>query len=302
MIYEDNSKVTGGVDSLKRGTIYTNYMKKQLVAIVSLLIVALALVGARGVRAQEATSTPPINEEPLAAATTTTPISEPPSTGDQTATTTPPAAEPTPPSEQPPSSTEPPLVAPTPDPVPAPTAPATESAPLPEPSPSAQPSAPAIVPVVPFQPNGDRAFDAATAPSKAKLKILTSSGSAPTIPVFVTFVGVGGKTYGGPVDKEGSLETIMPTGRYYTDILVIDTKLGPPTNPPSFFLEANEERDFGILTLTETSSFTDTALEQEVATALDGERGFAKVFSLIIKLLLALLKELRGLRSDLLLN
>lgn len=276
-------------------------MKKQLVAIVSVLIVASALAGARGARAQEATSTPPINEEPLAAATTTAPISEPPAES-QPAATSSPATEPAPPSEQPPAPVEPPPVAPAPEPVPAPADPATESAPLPEPPPSAQPPAPAIVPVVPFQPNDGHAFDAATAPSKAKLKILTSSGSVPTIPVFVTFVGVGGKTYGGPINREGTIETVMPTGRYYADVLVIDTKFGPPTNPPSFFLEANEERDLGILMLTETSSFTDTALEQEVATTLDGERGFAKVFSLIIKLLLALLKELRGLRSDLLLN
>lgn len=91
----------------------------------------------------------------------------------------------------------------------------------------------------------------------------------------------------------------MPTGRYYADFLVIDTKLGPPSDPPSFFLEANEERDFGVLVLTEQSSFTDTALEAEVSATLEGKGGFAKIFALIVKLLLAILREIRGLRSEL---
>lgn len=153
--------------------------------------------------------------------------------------------------------------------------------------------------MAPFESSTGKAFDPTTAPSKVRLKILDPSGNAPTIPVFVTFVGVGGRTYGGPIDREGALETIMPTGRYYTDFLVIDTKLGPPADPPSFFLEANEERDFGVLVLTDKSSFADTALESEIASTLEGKGGLAKIFSLIVKLLLAILKEIRGLRSEL---
>lgn len=135
------------------------------------------------------------------------------------------------------------------------------------------------------------------------MKILDPNGNVPTVPVFVTFVGVGGRTYGGSIDKEGNLETVMPTGRYYTDFLVIDTKFGPPDNPPSFFLEANEDRDFGTFILTAKSSFTDASLEKEVSDTIGPDKsqgGFAKIFSLIIKLLLAILKEIRGLRSDIL--
>lgn len=171
--------------------------------------------------------------------------------------------------------------------------------PAPEPQPTPPPPPP-VEPVVPLVSTDGHAFDAATAPSRVKLKVLNPDGSVPTIPVFITFVGVGGRTYGGPLDREGAIETIMPTGRYYADVLVLDTKFGPPSDPPSFFLEANEERDFGALTLTDKSSFADEALEREFATALEGKSGFAKIFSLIVKLLLAILKELRGLRSELL--
>jgi hypothetical protein len=92
----------------------------------------------------------------------------------------------------------------------------------------------------------------------------------------------------------------MPSGRYYTDFLVVDTHYGPPTNPPAFFIEANEERDLGIVSLSDKSAFTDTALEAEVGQTLKQESGMAKIFSLIVKLLLAILKEVRGLRSDML--
>lgn len=185
-----------------------------------------------------------------------------------------------------------------PAPAPVSSSAAVEPPPSSEPPPS-EPPAPAVEPVVPVARDG-HAFDPATAPSKVRLKILNADGSVPMIPVFVTFVGVGGRTYGGPIDREGGIATIMPTGRYYTDILVLDTKSGPPSDPPSFFLEANEERDFGALVLTDKSSFTDSALEAEVSSVLESKGGFAKIFSLIVKLLLAILKELRGLRSELL--
>ena len=145
-----------------------------------------------------------------------------------------------------------------------------------------------------------RAFDVATAPGKVHLSVLMPDGTAPTVSVFTSFVGVGGKTFGGPLDKEGAITVTMPQGRYYAEFLVIDTRYGPPNDPPSFFLDANEEQTFGPLLLSGTSSFTDSALEAEVAETLKDEKsGFAKIFSLIIKLLLAILQEIRGLRSDL---
>jgi hypothetical protein len=178
---------------------------------------------------------------------------------------------------------------------------------MPEPIRSqSNPIPPGVTPVVPFESKDGKAFDPATAPSKVRLKILNPDGSVPAVPVFVSFVGVGGRTYGGPIDREGAIETVMPTGRYYTDILVIDTKFGPPANPPSFFLEANEERDFGVLLLSDKSSFTDSNLEREVAASFDGHggggliKGLARSFALIIKLLLQILQEIRSLRSELL--
>lgn len=209
----------------------------------------------------------------------------------------------TPPSEPAPASEPPP---PQLDPIPS------EPAPAPEPPPAETPSfeplpqpiiPPGEIPVVPYTRTDGKAFDSAIAPSKVRLKILDNAGNAPTIPVFVSFVGVGGRNYGGPVDREGAIEVILPTGRYYADVLVIATNLGPPQNLPAFFLEANEERDFGVFTLTDKSSFADPVLENEIASTLDsgsGKGGFAKIFALIIKLLLAILREIRGLRSELL--
>lgn len=101
----------------------------------------------------------------------------------------------------------------------------------------------------------------------------------------------------------------MPSGRFYADFLVVDTKFGPPSNPPAFFLNANEERDFGVLVLSQNSQFTDTSLEKEVSSTLEeantsggsgSVKGFSKIFSLIVKLLLNILQEIRSLRSELL--
>jgi hypothetical protein len=154
--------------------------------------------------------------------------------------------------------------------------------------------------VVPFIPTNGKGFDPAVAPSVVKLKVIDPKGTIPTSSVFVSFIGVGGRSYGGPLDNEGAIKAVMPSGRYYTDFLVVDTHYGPPTNPPAFFIEANEERDLGIVSLSDKSAFTDTALEAEVGQTLKQESGMAKIFSLIVKLLLAILKEVRGLRSDML--
>ncbi|MEK7139857.1 MAG: hypothetical protein AAB805_00875 [Patescibacteria group bacterium] len=146
----------------------------------------------------------------------------------------------------------------------------------------------------------ERAFDPATAPGTVSLSVRMPDGTPPTVSVFASFVGVGGKTFGGPLDKDGAITVTMPQGRYYTEFLVVDTRYGPPNDPPSFFLDANEEQTFGPLLLSHTSSFTDTALEAEVEKTLSEEKGgMAKILSLIVKLLLAILREIRGLRSEL---
>jgi len=166
---------------------------------------------------------------------------------------------------------------------------------------------PTVQPVVPFVSQDGRAFDPAIAPSKVKIKILDPEGNVPKTPVFVSFAGVGGRTYGGQINTEGVAEAIMPTGRYETDFLIIDTKLGPPAIRLSFFLEPNEDMDFGVFLLTNQSSFYDKALEEEMAGTLgtgavgnESQGALAKIFSLIVKLLLAILQEIRSLRSEML--
>lgn len=191
--------------------------------------------------------------------------------------------------------------------------------PNPEPTHSPEPSfetspepvapEPTVQPVVPFVSENGRAFDPAIAPSKVKIKILDPEGNVPKTPVFISYIGVGGRTYGGQINREGIVETIMPTGRYETDFLVIDTKLGPPANRPSFFLEANEDRDLGVFLLTNQSSFQDEELEKEMADTLgantvgtENRGALAKIFALIVKLLLAILNEIRSLRSDMMIH
>ncbi|GEM_PF-6943012 len=243
--------------------------------------------------AQEATSTSSVQvtSTPESVSEVATSTLEVIPTSPEPATTTPPASEslPLPPQEPAPAPFPTPALLPPPPPEPAPTFPVLALPPLPE-----------ILPVVPFTSVNGRGFDPATAPSIVRIKVLNPNGSTPTSAVFVSFIGVGGRSYGGPLDREGNIKAVMPSGRYYADFLVVDTHYGPPPNAPAFFLEANEERDLGVIQLSNVSSFTDTALEAEVAQTLEGERGMAKIFSLIVKLLLAILKEVRGIRVDML--
>lgn len=280
-------------------------------------LVILAAVGFHfSALAQEVTSTPESVPEIVSTSTPeiiSLPMEEP-------VVSTPPS-EPAPVEEPPAPAPEPaPTLEPVPEPPPSAPEPAPESAPAPpvvsevelEPPPAETPSfepppqpiiPPGETPVVPYTRTDGKAFDPFIAPSKVRLKILDNAGNAPTVPVFVSFIGVGGRNYGGPIDREGAIEVILPTGRYYADVLVIAANLGPPQNLPAFFLEANEERDFGVFTLTDKSSFADPVLENEIASTLDsgsGKGGFAKIFALIVKLLLAILREIRGLRSELL--
>jgi|GEM_PF-4124211 len=185
-----------------------------------------------------------------------------------------------------------------PVPTPQPSAPPPPPVSEPQPQPALQPSAPTVQPVVPFTSTNGLGFNPETAPSKVTIRIVTPDGQVPTVPVFVTYVGVGGTTYGGPIDRQGQLETVLPSGRYYTDILVVSTDYGPPTNPPSFFLDSNVSKDFGVLTLSSNSAFVDPNLENQVATTLNSTSGMAKVLALIVKLLLSILQEIRSMHAD----
>ncbi len=177
-----------------------------------------------------------------------------------------------------------------------------ESLPLP-PLPETPAPTPSPAPEPEPEPQQSKTPDPAIAPSTVSITIFTPDGAAPTIPVFVSFVGVAGKTFGGTINREGNLTITMPQGRYYTEILVIDTKYGPPQSTPSFFLGAGEEQVFGPLLLSKKSSFADPVLETEIAATIKNEGGgFSKIFSLIVKLLLAILNEIRSLRSELISN
>jgi len=126
-----------------------------------------------------------------------------------------------------------------------------------------------------------------------------STGTPPPFPVFVTFVGVGNKNFGGKINANGELKVIMPTGRYYTELMIINTEYVQGEDGPSFFLEANEERDLGVIRLKPKSEMTsqsleDKTLEDNILAEAGSIKGIGKVLVLIVKLLMQILKEIRA--------
>lgn len=124
-------------------------------------------------------------------------------------------------------------------------------------------------------------------------------GSAPPFPVFVTFVGVGNKNFGGKIDANGELRVTMPQGRYYTELLVISTEYIQGEDGPSFFLEANEERDLGVIRLMPKAEETqqkleDSSLEANILQEAESAKGIGKILVLIVKLLMQILEEVKA--------
>lgn len=155
-------------------------------------------------------------------------------------------------------------------------------------------------PVVPIEPGGR--FDPATAPSRVTIRVLMPDGNPPSFPVFVTFVGVGNKNFGGRIDVNGELRVIMPQGRYYTELLVLNTEYVQGEDGPSFFLEANEERDFGAIRLMLKAEQTsqkleDKVLEENILAEVESSGGLGRILVLIIKLLMKILEEIRSIAS-----
>jgi len=183
---------------------------------------------------------------------------------------------------------------------PAPAAPAAESSqpapspvegPTPTPSPPPAPPAPAVP-----------SFDPATAPSKVTIRVLIPDGTPPSFPVFVTFVGVGNKNFGGKINANGELTVVMPSGRYYTELMVVNTEYVQGEDGPSFFLEANEERDFGAIRLISKTEQTprrleDKTLEENILAEAGSAKGIGKILVLIVKLLMKILEEVRNITS-----
>jgi len=132
-------------------------------------------------------------------------------------------------------------------------------------------------------------------------------GSPPPFPVFVTFVGVGNKNFGGKIDVNGEITVIMPTGRYYTELMVFNTEYVQGEDGPSFFLEANEERDFGAIRLISKSEQTsqileDKTLEENILAEAESAKGIGKILVLIVKLLMKILEGVRAISAHLMLN
>lgn len=158
-------------------------------------------------------------------------------------------------------------------------------------------------PVVPVKPGQN--FDPAIAPSKVTISVFMPDGSSPPFPVFVTFVGVGNKNFGGKINANGELTVTMPSGRYYTELMVINTEYIQGEDGPSFFLEANEERDFGAIRLIPKSeqdkigqSLEDQTLEANILSEVEDSKGMGKILLLIVKLLIRILEEVRAIASQ----
>lgn len=122
-------------------------------------------------------------------------------------------------------------------------------------------------------------------------------GAPPSFPVYVTFVGVGNKNFGGKINANGELTVTMPSGRYYTDVLVISTEYVQGEDGPSFFLEANEQRDFGVIRLMPKSEITsqssaDKSLEKDILAHAQSTTGVGKILFLIVKLLMQILEKI----------
>jgi secreted PhoX family phosphatase len=141
-------------------------------------------------------------------------------------------------------------------------------------------------------------LDSATAPSKVTIRVIMPDGTPPSFPVYVTFVGVGNKNFGGKTNTDGVVAVTIPSGRYYTDLLVVNTEYVQGEDGPSFFLEANDQRDLGVIKLVPKSestsrSLADTSLEKDISAQAESTTGVGKVLFLIVKLLMQILDEVR---------
>lgn len=188
------------------------------------------------------------------------------------------------------------------EPAPQPTSPLAPETPAPAPPLLPVEPAPQLAPSPVEGPAPAPVIDPATAPSKVIIRVIMPDATPPPFPVFVTFVGVGNKNFGGKINANGELTVIMPSGRYYTDLLVISTEYVQGEDGPSFFLEANEERDFGVIRLMPKSEMTsqslaDKSLEEDILAQAESAKGIGKILVLIVKLLMKILEEVRNIAS-----
>lgn len=137
----------------------------------------------------------------------------------------------------------------------------------------------------------ERAYDSATAPGTVSLTVLDKNGLPESFQTFVSFVAVGGKTYGGAVDKDGIITTTLPSGRYYTDVLTTDPNKVAPPDLPGFFLEPEDTLTFGPFFLAEKTEPTQE--EKQIQAKLEEPSGLASILNTILHLLGEILKEVR---------
>lgn len=137
----------------------------------------------------------------------------------------------------------------------------------------------------------ERAYDAATAPGTVSVTVLDKNGLPESFQTFVSFVAVGGKTYGGAVDKDGLITTTLPSGRYYTDVLTTDPNQTAPPDLPGFFLEPEDDQTFGPFFLAEKTEPTEE--EKQIQAKLEEPSGLASILNTIMHLLGEILKEVR---------
>ena len=137
----------------------------------------------------------------------------------------------------------------------------------------------------------ERAYDEATAPGTVSLTILDRYGLPSSFQIFVSFIGVGGKTYGGAADKDGLITTTLPSGRYYVEILSTDPNQVAPLDLPGFFLEPEDALTYGPFFLVEKTE--PTQAEKQIQATLQQPSGLASILNTIIHLLGEILKAVR---------
>jgi len=276
--------------------------------IVGLMMLVLVFPVAAVLAEEEITPTP---ESTPVSTPEPTPESSPVPTPEPTSTPTPeptpspeatPSSTPEPTSTPEPASTPEPVLTPTPTPEPTPDSSSGQTSPTPPPELFTTPT-PTPVPTPVQIPQYESKPDPAVMPGKVKIQVLMPSASPPPFPVFVTFVGVGRKNFGGKVNENGIIEVSMPSGRYYTEFTIINTEYIEGDDGPSFYLEASEEKDFGVVQLVpkdqrvNSKTVEDRTLEENINAEISSSKGLAKILALIVKLLMMILDEVRALKS-----
>ena len=94
------------------------------------------------------------------------------------------------------------------------------------------------------------AFDPAIAPTTVKLQVSLENGGVPDFSVRAYFVAVGGKKFEAEMDPDGQISAELNMGRYNIELETGDESYRVKGDAPAFVIPSNEERDLGIVYLT----------------------------------------------------